>query len=317
MSEEIARAGLPPLADQTHLAAAALIRRGNDQQKARYLPPIRDGRHVWCQLFSEPNAGSDLASLQTRAERHGGGYVVNGQKVWSSNAQWAEYGFLLARTDAETEKHAGISAFVVDMRSPGIEVRPLREITGTSDFNEVFFTDVMIPADSLIGEDGSGWNVAMAALASERSGIGAGAARLRQMVANLVQLARRAEGDELGLENRHVRQELGNYLGLVEICNVLVRSRLARESSGMIVASDIPVGKLLYSELNLMMAELGLELQGTRALLVEGDSDVVDEGRWQDEFLYARTYTIAGGSSEIMRNVLSERVLGLPRDPRQ
>jgi alkylation response protein AidB-like acyl-CoA dehydrogenase len=311
LAEEVARARLPPLTDQTHLAGYALIRFGSEEQKARHLPAIRDGSDTWCQLFSEPEAGSDLGAMRTRARRERSGdegrsdeWIVDGQKVWSSNAAWSDHGFLLARTGTQESRHRGISAFVVDMRAPGIDIRPLREITGTSDFSEVFFDGCRLPADALLGSEGDGWRVAMESLGAERSGIGAGAARLRLMLDDLVQLAR--SRGRLG--EGAVRERLGRFAAEVEVCNLLVYARLERELAGRSSPSDVPVGKLAFSELNLAMAEFGVSLLGADALAAGSI--------WQDEFLYARTYTVAGGASEIMRNILAERALGMPREAR-
>jgi alkylation response protein AidB-like acyl-CoA dehydrogenase len=316
LTEELERAGLPLHTDQTHLAAFVLLRFGTEEQKRRHLPAIRTREEVWCQLFSEPEAGSDLASLRTRAKLVEGEYRIDGQKVWSSNARWSEYGFLLARTGTQESRHRGISAFVLDMRAPGIDIRDLRELTGSEDFCEVFFDDVRVPADALLGEVDQGWYVAMAGLGAERSGIGAGAARLRHVLTDLVELARRNDAaGRPGLRDAAVRQELGRIAAAVEVCNQLVYARLERELEGRPVASDIPVSKLAYSELNLEMVELGLRLQGTRSLLADA-AEQEPERSWQDEFLYARTYTVAGGSSEIMRNMLAERTLNMPREPR-
>ena len=235
LSEEIARAGLPPLADQTHLAAYALLRFGSEEQKHAYLPPIRRGEHVWCQLFSEPDAGSDLAALQTRARLDGDHYIVDGQKVWSSNAQWAEYGFLLARTDPATQRHQGITAFALDMSLPGIEVRPLREITGTADFNEVFFTRVAVPVRARLGGEGEGWHVAMESLGAERAGIGAGAVRLRQLLDALCGLPQVASAQrETGVDEGVMAdpESVGRLVAGVEVCNLLVQARIERELAG-------------------------------------------------------------------------------------
>lgn len=302
LAEEVARARLPPLTDQTHLAGFALLKFGSEAQKARHLPAIRDGRDTWCQLFSEPEAGSDLGAMRTRARRDADEWVVDGQKVWSSNAAWSDFGFLLARTGTQASRHRGISAFVVDMRAPGIDIRPLREITGTSDFSEVFLEGCRLPGDALLGAEGDGWRVAMESLGAERSGIGAGAARLRLMLDDLVALAReRGRYDD-------VREQLGRFAAEVEVCNLLVYARLERELAGGSSVADVPVGKLAFSELNLAMAEFGVSLLGEEGL--------VAGSIWQDEFLYARTYTVAGGASEIMRNILAERALGMPREAR-
>jgi alkylation response protein AidB-like acyl-CoA dehydrogenase len=304
LAEEVARARLPPLTDQTHLAGFALVRFGSEEQKARHLPAIRDGSETWCQLFSEPEAGSDLGAMRTRARREDDGWIVDGQKVWSSNAAWSDLGFLLARTGTQESRHRGISAFIVDMHAAGIDIRPLREITGTSDFSEVFFDGCRLPLDALLGPVSDGWRVAMESLGAERSGIGAGAARLRLMLDDLVELARERGRYEDGA----VREQLGRFTAEVEVCNLLVYQRLERELAGVTNASDVPVGKLAFSELNLAMAEFGVSLLGEDGLAAGSI--------WQDEFLYARTYTVAGGASEIMRNILAERALGMPREAR-
>jgi alkylation response protein AidB-like acyl-CoA dehydrogenase len=315
VAEEIATAQLPPLGDQTVLAAFALLRFGSEEQKLTHLPAIRRGEQVWCQLFSEPDAGSDLAALRTRARRDGDVYVVDGQKVWSSNAQWSDFGFLLARSGAPEQRHRGITALILDMRLPGVEVRSLREITGSRDFNEVFLDGVRVPASCLLGEEGEGWRVAIESLGAERSGIGAGAARLRPMLRDLVRTAGTSVANgRPALEDTATRQDIGRFACGVEVANLMVHARLERDGAGAERPSDVLVGKLMYSELNLAMAEYAMGLGGVSGLVAEGGA--TDSERWQDEFLYARTYTIAGGSSEMMRNLLAERVLGMPREAR-
>lgn len=317
VSEEVARAGLPPLTDQTHLAAFALLRFGDEAQQERFLPAIRDGRETWCQLFSEPDAGSDLAAMRTVAEPlPGGGYRVEGQKVWSSNAAWAEFGFLLARTDPGAGRHRGISAFVVPMDSPGLEIRPLREITGTEDFSEVFMEGVELGPEALLGGREDGWRVAMESLGAERSGIGAGGTRLRKMLDSMIAIAAAEEDGGRPADSEEVRDRIAAFAAEIEINNLLVGQRLARELRGAERPSDVPIGKLVFSELNLAMAEFGMRLQGSRSLLTEGDPEALQSGRWQDEYLYARTFTVAGGASEIMRNIVAERALGMPRERR-
>jgi alkylation response protein AidB-like acyl-CoA dehydrogenase len=318
VSEEVARAGLPPLTDQTHLAAFALLRFGDPAQQERFLPRIRDGRETWCQLFSEPDAGSDLAAMRTVAEPlPGGGYRVDGQKVWSSNAAWAEFGFLLARTDTGAARHRGISAFIVPMVSPGLEIRPLREITGTEDFSEVFMEGVELGPEALLGGREDGWRVAMESLGAERSGIGAGGTRLRKMLDSMIAIANAGEDDDVRpADSDEVRQQIAAFAAEIEINNLLVGQRLSRELRGAERPADVPIGKLVFSELNLKMAEFGMRLQGSRSLLTEGDPEAQQSGRWQDEYLYARTFTVAGGASEIMRNIVAERALGMPRERR-
>ncbi|GAA0556246.1 acyl-CoA dehydrogenase family protein [Actinomadura livida] len=317
VGEEIARARAPMPVSGGSLAAHALIEFGSDEQKRRYLPRIRSGVDVWCQLFSEPDAGSDLASLRTTAVRDGDEWVVNGQKVWTTNGHWARYGYLLARTDPEAPKHKGISAFVLDMGLPGVRVRPLRELTGTSDFNEVFFDDVRLPAGSLIGAPGAGWLIANTSLAEERNGVGVSVVQLQMAWQDLVDLARELVVDgRPALDLDDVRLDLARFRAEVDACALLAHTSMAQWRAGRERVIDAPATKLAFSELNLRMAEYAVSLPGAAGVLTEGDPEAVAEGRWQDAYLYARAYTIAGGSSEIMRNIIAERALGLPREPR-
>jgi alkylation response protein AidB-like acyl-CoA dehydrogenase len=317
VGEELARAGVPGVPSGNALASHALINYGTDEQRARHLPEIRAGRQQWCQLFSEPGAGSDLASLRTKAVLNGDTYTVNGQKVWTTDGHWADYGYLLARTDSEAPKHKGISAFVLDMRSPGVTVRPLRELTGTSDFNEVFFDSVEIPASAMIGAPGQGWAIANATLGHERTGVGAAVVKLRLAIDGLMDLARRTTVDgRPAIDSDRVRDRIGEFSAEVEALSALTYANLTRWQRGNERMHDGAMAKLMFSELNLEMARFALELGGETGVLVEGDPDVLDGGRWQDEWLYARAYTIAGGSSEIMRNLIAERGLGLPREKR-
>lgn len=317
VGEELARAQVPGVQGAGVLAAHSLIHFGTDQQRRARLPEIRAGREVWCQLFSEPGAGSDLASLRTKAVHEGNHYVVNGQKVWTTDGHWANYGYLLARTDPDAPKHKGISAFMLDMSTPGITLRPLRELTGTSDFNEVFFDDVSVPDDAMIGAPGQGWVIANATLAHERSGVGAVVVRLRLAIDSLIELARTVTiHGRPALDSDWVCDRIGQFSAEVEALSALTYANVTRWLRGAERAHDAAMGKLMFSELNLEMARFAVELAGERGVLVEGDPDAVDGGRWQDEWLYARAYTIAGGSSEIMRNLIAERGLGLPRDRR-
>jgi alkylation response protein AidB-like acyl-CoA dehydrogenase len=316
VAEEMARARAPMPVGAGLLAAMALIHYGRADQKARYLPRIRSGEDIWCQLFSEPGAGSDLAGLTTRARRDGDRFVIDGQKVWTTVGQHAGLGYLLARTDPEARKHAGITAFVVDMDSDGVEVRPLREITGTHDFNEVFFDGVRVPAANVIGAAGQGWEVATTSLVHERSGVGTAGIATIQAIRDAVAMARvlRRSG-EPALRSDAVRQEFGRLYAAARVSNVLGRYNLSRMLDGTADAADAPLAKIFYSETNLALAEFALGLQGTDALLTEDDPGAIANGWWQDAFLYARAYTIAGGANEVLRNLIAERALGLPRDP--
>jgi alkylation response protein AidB-like acyl-CoA dehydrogenase len=313
VSEELARAGVRGPIGAGVLAANAIIQCGSQVQKQRFLPRIRAADDIWCQLFSEPDAGSDLASLRTRARRDGDHYVVSGQKVWTTNGQHADWGYLLARTNPEASKHAGITAFALDMRSPGVSVRPLREITGTSDFNEVFFDEVQIPAGNIIGSEDGGWSVTMASLAEERSQAGGGHA-LRAALDDLVAMARTTRVDGAPAIERHdVRQRIGGLVADVEVNALVSAFGQSRKLHGTGDTADAPISKILFSEVNLALHEYGMSLQGHDGIRAEHDPKAVDDGWWQDAFLYARAYTIAGGTSEVLRNVIAERALGLPR----
>ncbi len=314
LEQELGAAGVPHVLGNP-LVAGALTHFGTDEQRATYLPPMARGDHIWTQLFSEPDAGSDLTSLQTRAGRDGDDYVVVGQKVWSTWAQWSDYGYLLARTEP-VEGPAGISAFILDMRSPGVDVRPLREMTGTTDFNEVFFDEVRVPAAHMIGAPGEGWRVAGASLAEERTGVGGGGGGA-DPVQRLVDVARRHNrGGRAAIDDGAVRQQIAAFAARSRIQRHLGQRMATKAIKGQITPADAPLSKIWFSELNLEMAETALALQGARSMAGEGDELTFEDGRWQDAFLYARAWTIAGGSNEIMRNLIAERGLGLPREPR-
>jgi len=313
LESELAATGIPYLLGNP-LVSGAIKLFGTKEQQQTYLPPMARGDHIWTQLFSEPNAGSDLGALQTRARLEGDDYVVDGQKVWSTWAQWSDYGYLLARTE-DVAGSKGISAFILDMHSPGVEVRPLREMTGTTDFNEVFFEGVRVPATNLIGARGDGWRVANTSLAMERGGVGAGGSG--DTMKGIVRLAssQRRNG-RAAIEDPAVRQDIGRLAARSRIQRYLGYRVATRAARGEVTVSDVPMGKIWFSELNLELCELALALLGPRSALVEGDPAAYEDGRWQDAFLYARAWTIAGGSNEIMRNLIAERGLGLPREPR-
>jgi alkylation response protein AidB-like acyl-CoA dehydrogenase len=313
LHEELARTGVPSVLGNP-LVGGALLHFGTELQKQTYLPAIATGEHIWTQLFSEPDAGSDLASLQTRAVLDGDHFVVSGQKVWSTWAQFSDYGYLLARTEPGSGRQ-GITAFILDMRSPGVTTRPLREITGTSDFNEVFLDSVRIPALNVIGETGAGWKVASASLTEERGGVGSRDSD--GSVAGLVRLARtHRRGGRPAIESDAVRQAIGRFAARSHIRRCLGYRVASKAQRGAGDAWDGPLGKIWFSELNLEMADYALKLQGPRGALVEGEPLAWEDGRWQDAFLYARALLIGGGTNEILRNLIAERGLSLPREPR-
>jgi alkylation response protein AidB-like acyl-CoA dehydrogenase len=314
LSEELSATGAPMQIGAGALAAHAFITFGTPEQQRYFLPRIRSYDDVWCQLFSEPDAGSDLASMKTRAMRDGDTFIVDGQKVWSTNAKFAQWGYLLARTNPSVDKHAGITAFALDMTLPGIDVRPLREMTGTSDFNEVFFDSVRVPAEHVIGPIDGGWRVATISLAEERTGVGGLVVRLRLNLAALIAMARRTvTNGRPATEDPVIRQELAQLSARVEIASQLVRITADRRRRDKALPYDVPLTKLGFAVLNQDMSYMGIRLQGVAGTLGEDDHRAVDGGKWQDEFLYAKAYTISGGSNEIMRNLLAERGLGLPR----
>ena len=260
------------------LAANALLAFGTEDQKQRHLPPTVTGERVWCQLFSEPEAGSDLASLSTRAIADGDEYVVSGQKVWSSGASFSDWGILLARTDSEAPKHKGISFFVIDMSLPGIETRPLRQMTGEAEFDEVFFDDVRVPADCLVGPLHGGWGVAMATLTNERGFIGASA----------IALGRRL--DAVDLPDDPVRRD--RVLQLIGTGRALQRLAQRQGSEASVASSLVKLG----------LAELALPLASA-----QGDLSAV---------VQAPGARLGGGTSEVQRNIIGELILGLPKEPK-
>jgi len=313
LERELGATGVPYVLGNP-LVSGALQMFGTPEQQQIYLPAMARGDHIWTQLFSEPNAGSDLASLQTRARLDGNAYVVDGQKVWSTWAQWSDYGYLLARTD-DIPGSKGITAFIFDMHSRGVEIRPLREMTGTTDFNEVFLDSVRVPVDNVIGAPGQGWQVANASLATERGGVGGGAGT--DPMHALVRLARQhRRAGRPAIEDSAVRQDIARLAARARIQRYLGYRVTTKAARGELEGWDAPLTKIWFSELNLEMSEYGLELMGPRAEFVEGDPAAYEDGRWQDMFLYARAWTIAGGSNEIMRNLIAERGLGLPRETR-
>lgn len=315
--EEITRARTWLPIGAATLAAAAIIEFGTDEQRARFLPRIRAGQHIWCQLFSEPGAGSDLAALSTRARRDGDDWIVDGQKVWTTNGQHADMGYLLARTDPAASRHRGITAFAVAMDTPGITVRPLREITGTTDFNEVFLDGVRIPAENVLGGVDDGWRVGMSSLGHERSGVAARGVELAAVLTDLVELARgRTVGGRPALSDSATRQAIGALAARVQVNTAIVTMAKSRMAAGSDKPSDALLGKIFFSEVNHDLAYYGMTLQGVDGILTEADPHVPAGGWWQDAHLYSRAYTIAGGANEVLRNQVAERGLGLPREPR-
>jgi alkylation response protein AidB-like acyl-CoA dehydrogenase len=288
------------------MAGPTIAAHGTDAQKERYLPRLLRGEEVWCQLFSEPSAGSDLASLATRAEVDGDEWVVNGQKVWTSGAHYSDFGILLTRTDLDVPKHRGITYFLVDMRTPGIDIRPLRQMTGTSHFSEVFLTDVRIPKENILGEVNEGWGVAMTTLTNERMLIGEGASKLEYSD------VRALVGDRIA--DPILRQRLADAFIRFEILRYLSMRVRTAASQGKMPGPEVSVMKLFYAGHLKKTSDLALALQGPAGMLAGADAPAA--GAWQQQFLNAPAMRIAGGSDEIQRKIIGERVLGLPSEPR-
>ncbi|GIW39957.1 MAG: acyl-CoA dehydrogenase [Candidatus Binatia bacterium] len=315
VNEELVRARAPSLIGMMgiQMVGPTLIQWGTEEQKRRFLPPILTAEEIWCQGYSEPGAGSDLASLQTRAELVGDEFVVNGQKIWTSNAQFADWMFCLVRTDPEAPKHRGISYLLVDMKSPGITVRPLVQMTGDAGFNEVFFEDVRVPRKNLVGELHDGWRVANSTLLHERNMLGS-ATRTRQLFDRLCRLARtRERNGRKAIEDPFVRQRLGDLFARVEALRLDSYRQLSEAVRGSTRPTAASMTKLVGTELNHEICALALELLGSYAPLTRRSRRAIDRGIWAWEFQFTLGMIIGGGTSQIQKNILAERGLGMPR----
>ena len=314
--EEMARAGAPQLINLAGLTMGGpvLIAHGTEAQKRRYLQKILSADEIWCQGFSEPNAGSDLAALRTRAVVDGDDFVVNGQKVWTSYARYADWCMLLVRTDPDAPKHKGITFLLVDMRSPGVTVRPLRQISGDEDFNEVFLEDVRVPRANVVGAVNGGWDIAITTLMHERQTL-TFSRQLQSRVAleQLLTLARRWPAGAPLVRQPLARQQLAAAVIESEAMRYTALRNLTRTLRGGEPGPEGSVEKLFWSEMYQRMLEHAVALTGPFGQLMEGSPHAVDAGRWPHLMLYSRGRTIAAGSSEIQRNIIAERVLGLPR----
>ncbi len=311
VQEELARARAPEMVGRIgiNLAGPTLLAHATEEQKARWLPKILSAEELWCQLFSEPGAGSDLASVATRATPVEGGWRLNGQKVWTSYAQFADWGICLARTEPDAPKHKGISYLVVDMHDPGVDVRPLMQLTGDAEFNEVFFSDAFVPDGCLIGPRGEGWRVANSTLSHERG------TNPRQLVIHiqlLEELVRLAQ-ERGGFDDVRLRQQLAEAyveVRLFQLHNWRSMSRLAR---GLEPGPEGSSLKLYWSEMSKRLHDAGMAVLGPAAPLWKGADANPGEGRWQRSWLYYQGASIWAGTNEIQRNIVGERVLGLPR----
>jgi alkylation response protein AidB-like acyl-CoA dehydrogenase len=314
VTEELARARAPELVGRigVNLVGPTLLAHGAPEQKARWLPNILSARQLWCQLFSEPGAGSDLASVSTRAEATEGGWVLNGQKVWTSYAQFADWGVCLARTDPEAWKQGGISYLVVDMRTPGVEVRPLRQITDESEFNEVFFSDAFVPREHLIGPENEGWRIASSTLSHER-GINP-----RQLVIHiqLVEELLRLALDAGAFDDQRLRGRLAQAAVEVRLFQLHNWRTLSRLAKGQEPGPEGSALKLYWSEMSKRLHDTVMAVLGPAAPLWRGARDNPGDGSWQRSWLYYQASSIWAGTNEIQRNIIGERVLALPREPK-
>jgi len=296
------------------MAAPTLMAWASEEHKREHLPPLASGEHIWCQLFSEPAGGSDLAALRTRAEKDGDEWIVNGQKIWTSGAHYSDYGILVVRTDPTVPKHKGLSYFFLDMKSPGIDIRPIKQISGGANFNEVYFNDVRIPDDQRLGAVGQGWQVALTTLMNERMAIGSGGGGVgfRQ----LFDLASKVEIDgEPAIRDRNVRAKLATWYAQETGLKYTGYRALSALSRGDTPGPENSIGKLVGASKAQDMASFAmdlLELSGA----VSDPSHAEAHGMYQATFMGAPGGRIAGGSDEIMLNIISERVLGLPQDVR-
>jgi alkylation response protein AidB-like acyl-CoA dehydrogenase len=298
------------------MAGPTIIAYGTDAQKQRYVQKILTCEEIWCQGYSEPNAGSDLASLQTRAVKDGDHYVVNGQKVWTSLAQIADWMMLLARTDTSVPKHKGLTYFLVDMHSPGITVRPLRQLTGDAEFNEVFLENVHVPAENILGGEGQGWQVGITTLMYERLALGFGLqARFEIATAAVLDLARRtARGGRPAAKDPVLRQRLAQLVIDNAVFKYTAKRAITKLLRGEMPGAEASAGKIWWCDKHQGLQDLAQELLGPYSQLGRGSPWAVDRGNWQYTFLRSRANSIEGGTTEIQRNILAERVLGLPKD---
>jgi alkylation response protein AidB-like acyl-CoA dehydrogenase len=312
---ELDRIGAPrPIASSgaVDLIGSALLHHGAPALCDRFLRRLLSGDDLWCQGFSEPGAGSDLASLRTRGDRHGDEFIVNGQKVWTSHADIADWCFLLCRTEPDQPKHKGISLLLVDMKTPGVSVRPLKQATGDAEFCEVFFDNVRVPATHMVGAPGAGWQIAMGILAHERGPVWTFTfqRRIRRSFERLVRLARNGTGRWLGdeltrqrLAQAYIEVELLRFVGYRSLTRLLRTGHPGVESS---------IEKVLGSETDQRLQEIAMDVLGVHGAVYEGARSVA-HGDINREYLYSRSETIMGGTSEIQRNVIAQRILGLPR----
>jgi alkylation response protein AidB-like acyl-CoA dehydrogenase len=317
LAEELALAKAPPVLNilAIGMAGPTIIAYGTDEQKKRYPPKMLSCEEIWCQGYSEPNAGSDLASLQTRAVKDGEHFVVNGQKVWTSLAHIADWMMLLARTDPDAPKHKGITYFLLDLHSPGVTVKPLRQMTGDAEFNEVYFDSVRVHESQILGGLNNGWQVGMTTLMYERLALGFGIqVRLRIALDSLIELARQTKKNGgVATQDPLIRQKLAQLWIDTEAFKYTGARAITKLLKGEMPGPEASSGKMMWVEGHQRLQELAMEILGPYAQLVKGSEWAVADGLWQHTFLRSRANSIEGGTTEIQRNIIGERVLGLPK----
>lgn len=314
-AEEYAAAGAPPLIDigvGPALTGPTLIHHGTEEQKRRFLQPILSGDEVWCQGFSEPGAGSDLAGLQTRAVLDGDDLVINGQKVWTSYARFADWCILIVRTNPDVPKHKGLTFVLLDMKTPGITIRPLVEMTGVAWFNEVFFEDVRVPKKYVVGEIDKGWDITVTTLSVER-GAHNPYPRLVSELQDMIALVKRLADDTPKAADPRLRQRIARIATEVHALRLTVLRSVSETMRKGRPGPEGSILKLMWSELEQRLMEAASEISGAYAVLDEHAPQAIDGGRWQYGLLWSRAASIYAGTSEVQRNILAQRVLGLPR----
>jgi alkylation response protein AidB-like acyl-CoA dehydrogenase len=314
--QELARLNLPVGVNVLGIImnGPALMQWGTEEQKRRYLAPILKAEEIWCEGMSEPGAGSDLASIQTRAELQGDYFVVNGQKVWTTVAQRADFCQLFVRTDPNVPKHKGLSALIVDMHSPGVTVKPLRQITGDAEFNEIFFEDVRVPKENLLGPLNAGWQVLVATLMHERFGISETVAGGEVILNQLIELARTVplSNGEVAAHDDDIRQQLALFACELAAKKYNGLRALTKRLKGLQPGAESSIGKLVSTELSQRMTKFASRLLGGYSIL-ERHSMFAPEGDWMRRALWSEALTIAGGSSAVQKNMIGERILQLPK----
>ena len=311
VNEKIARAGGPNSYARNPIGygmcGPTVVEWGTDEQKRRYLRPLFTGEEIWCQLFSEPASGSDLAALRTKAEKDGDDWVINGQKIWTSGAHYSDYGMIVTRTDPTVAKHKGLTAFLVDMKAVGVETKPIKQLTGDADFNEVYFTDVRIPDSYRLGEVGQGWQVALTTLMNERASIGSADSGENTMYTRLLEMIRHYELDTDPI----VREMLADLYINTKVAGYTSQRATDKMRAGQLPGPEMSIGKMALVNNQKKMNDLVAHVLGAKLVVDTGEWGTY---AWSQLLLGAPGMRIAGGSDEVMRNIVGERVLGLPKD---